>query len=88
MYRVRQCLATHLIAGLGILACVHALAAQAVTAARTHVVILGTGTPIPDPDRFGPAVAVVVDSVPYLFDAGSGVMRRVAGALRCRMRAA
>lgn len=82
MYRVRQCLATHLIAGLGILACVHALAAQAVTAARTHVVILGTGTPIPDPDRFGPAVAVVVDSVPYLFDAGSGVMRRVAGALR------
>ncbi|MEP6619066.1 MAG: MBL fold metallo-hydrolase [bacterium] len=49
---------------------------------RTRVVILGTGTPIPDPDRFGPAVVVVVDSVPYLFDAGSGVMRRVAGALR------
>ena len=49
---------------------------------RTRIVVLGSGTPIPDPDRFGPAVAIVVDSVPYLFDAGSGVMRRVAGALR------
>ena len=49
---------------------------------RTTVVMLGTGTPIPDPDRFGPAVAIVVDSVAYLFDAGSGVMRRAAAASR------
>ncbi len=55
---------------------------SAQVAARTTVVLLGTGTPIPDPDRFGPAVAVVVDSVAYLFDAGSGVMRRAAAASR------
>lgn len=49
---------------------------------RTTVVMLGTGTPIPDPDRSGPAVAIVVDSVAYLFDAGAGVMRRAAAASR------
>ena len=57
------------------------LAAQP-AAPRTRIVMLGTGTPIPDPDRFGPAVAVVVDSVAYLFDAGSGVVRRAAAAAR------
>ncbi len=45
---------------------------------RTTVIVLGSGTPIPDPERFGPAVAVVVDSVAYLFDAGSGVVRHAA----------
>lgn len=49
---------------------------------RTQVVMLGTGTPIPDPDRSGPAVAIVVDSVAYLFDAGVGVVRRAAAAGR------
>jgi ribonuclease Z len=49
---------------------------------RTQVVMLGTGTPIPDPDRAGPAVAIVVDSVAYLFDAGAGVGRRAAAAGR------
>ncbi|MEO7367021.1 MAG: MBL fold metallo-hydrolase [Gemmatimonadaceae bacterium] len=44
--------------------------------------MLGTGTPIPDPDRSGPAVAIVVDSVAYLFDAGTGVVRRAAAAGR------
>src|SRR5712692_535767 len=34
--------------------------------ARTRVVVLGTGTPNADPDRFGPAVAVVVDDASYL----------------------
>src|ERR1035437_2017478 len=38
--------------------------------------MLGPGTPIPDPDRMGPSVAVIVDSVPYIFDAGTGVVRR------------
>ena len=47
---------------------------------RTQIVMLGTGTPIPDPDRSGPAVAIVVDSVAYLFDAGTGVVRRAAAA--------
>ncbi len=49
---------------------------------RTQIVILGTGTPIPDPDRSGPAVAIVVDSVAYLFDAGTGVVRRAAASGR------
>ncbi len=49
---------------------------------RTQVVMLGTGTPIPDPDRSGPAVAIVVDSVAYLFDAGTGVVRRASAAGR------
>ncbi|MEY4609037.1 MAG: hypothetical protein RL625_1254 [Gemmatimonadota bacterium] len=49
---------------------------------RTTVVTLGTGTPIPDPDRLGPATAIVVDSVAYLFDAGAGVVRSAAAAGR------
>ena len=49
---------------------------------KTQIVILGTGTPIPDPDRTGPGVAIVVDSVAYLFDAGVGVVRRAAAAGR------
>ncbi|MDZ7632067.1 MAG: MBL fold metallo-hydrolase [Gemmatimonadaceae bacterium] len=49
---------------------------------RTQLIILGSGTPIPDPDRSGPSVAIVVDSVAYLFDAGAGVMRRAAAAAR------
>jgi len=54
---------------------------------RTQVVMLGTGTPIPDPDRSGPAVAVVVDDVAYLFDAGAGVVRRAAAAGRAGVKA-
>ena len=49
---------------------------------RTKIVMLGTGTPIPDPDRQGPALVIVVDSTPYFFDAGTGVVRRAAAAQR------
>src|SRR5258708_2371258 len=49
---------------------------------RTQIVMLGTGTPIPDPDRMGPSLAIIVDSVPYFFDAGTGVVRRAAAAQR------
>ena len=56
--------------------------AAAAQSGRTQIVMLGTGTPIPDPDRSGPAVAIVVDSVAYLFDAGAGVVRRAAAAGR------
>jgi ribonuclease Z len=42
--------------------------------------MLGTGTPIPDPERSGPATAIIVDSVAYLFDAGAGVSRRASAA--------
>ncbi len=49
---------------------------------RTKIVMLGTGTPIPDPDRQGPALVIVVDSTPYFFDAGTGIVRRAAAAAR------
>ena len=40
-----------------------------VKASRTQVVLLGTGTPNDDPNRWGPAVAIVVDEEVYLVDA-------------------
>jgi len=59
-----------------------AMHGQPAQASRTQIVMLGTGTPIPDPDRNGPAIAIVVDSVAYLFDAGVGVIRRASAAGR------
>lgn len=44
------------------------------------VVTLGTGTPVPNPERSGPATAVVIGRRVLLFDAGPGVMRRIAAA--------
>lgn len=50
---------------------------------RTKVVLLGTGTPVPDPDRSGPATAIAVDDRAYVIDFGPGVIRRAeAAALR------
>jgi len=49
-------------------------------APRPRVVMLGTGPPINDPDRSGPAVAIVVDETPYIVDFGPGVVRRAAAA--------
>lgn len=45
-----------------------------------RVVILGTGTPNPDPTRSGPALAVVAGGRAYLVDAGPGIVRRAAAA--------
>ena len=47
-----------------------------------RVVMLGTGTPNADPDRSGPAVAVVVNGETFIIDAGAGVVRRAALAAR------
>jgi ribonuclease BN (tRNA processing enzyme) len=44
--------------------------------ARTKVVLLGNGTPVPDPDRSGPATVIAVDDRAYLIDFGPGVVRR------------
>jgi len=52
--------------------------------ARTRVVLLGTGTPVPDPDRSGPATAIVVDDRAYLVDFGPGVVRRAESAALSR----
>ncbi len=46
----------------------------------TLLVMLGTGTPNPDPERSGPAVAVIAGGRPYLVDCGPGVVRRAAAA--------
>ena len=45
---------------------------------RTWIVLLGTGTPGSEPDRFGPATAIVAGGTAYLIDAGPGVVRRAA----------
>src|SRR6266436_4171248 len=50
------------------------------TARTTQIVMLGTGTPRPDPVRSGPATAIVVNGTPYLVDFGPGVVRRIAAA--------
>jgi ribonuclease BN (tRNA processing enzyme) len=50
-------------------------------ASNTRVVLLGTGTPGPTPDRSGPATAIVVNDTAYLVDFGPGVVRRANAAL-------
>jgi ribonuclease BN (tRNA processing enzyme) len=55
---------------------------QELPRSRTKLVMLGTGNPSPNPDRFGPATVVLVDDVPYLIDCGVGVVRRWAAAIR------
>ena len=45
-------------------------------AESASVIILGSGTPIPDALSSGPAVAIVAGGQAYLFDAGAGVVRR------------
>lgn len=49
---------------------------------RMRLVILGTGTPNADPDRSGPALAIVKNGRAYLFDAGPGIVRRASAAAR------
>lgn len=44
------------------------------------LIVLGSGMPVPDPQRAGPAYAFVLGNRVLLFDAGAGVMRRVAAA--------
>jgi len=46
----------------------------------SKIILLGTGTPNPDPERLGPSVAIVVNGLLYLVDFGAGVVRQVAAA--------
>ena len=55
---------------------------QSAPPSTTRVVMLGTGTPNADPERSGPAVAIVVGNSAYLVDAGPGIVRRAAQAAR------
>ena len=42
------------------------------TASDFKVTLLGTGTPIPRPDRFGPSTLIEAGDVKMLIDAGRG----------------
>jgi len=55
-------------------------AAEVTDATSTLLVMLGTGTPNPDPERSGPAAAVIAGGRPYLVDCGPGVVRRAESA--------
>ena len=51
------------------------------TTRPTQVVLLGTGNPPIDPDRSGPATAIVVNDTAYLVDMGAGLVRRAKSAV-------
>src|SRR5690242_2270236 len=57
---------------------------KAASTDRTLVVMLGTGNPSIDPDRSGPAAAIVVKHTAYLVDFGAGVVRRAQEAVFTR----
>ena len=50
---------------------------DSISVGKTEVILLGTGTPYPNPDRSGPATAVIYNGRFFLFDAGAGVMRQI-----------
>jgi ribonuclease BN (tRNA processing enzyme) len=54
--------------------------AQTGASSGTQIVLLGTGTPLPDPERSGPCTAIVVNGTPYLVDFGTGLVRQSAAA--------
>jgi ribonuclease BN (tRNA processing enzyme) len=59
---------------------IKAVQSEKETESKTKVVLLGTGTPKIDPDRSGPATAIVVNNAAYLVDMGPGVVRRAKSA--------
>ena len=44
------------------------------------ITLLGTGSPMPDPDRAGPATLITCGTEQFLVDAGRGVLMRLGGA--------
>ena len=60
--------------------CIAQTSLSSTAASHTQIVLLGTGTPVPDPDRSGPATAIVVGDTAYLVDFGPGVVRRAEAA--------
>ncbi len=71
---IRRC------AGLMVLVLLVAAPLGAQAAPAVTVITLGTGNPVPDPTRQGPATAVTVGDQVFLFDAGSGVERQLRAA--------
>ncbi len=46
--------------------------------AQTKVVLLGTGTPNPDPEHSGGSIAIVIGTTSYIVDFGPGLVRQAA----------
>jgi len=44
--------------------------------AKTDVILLGTGTPVPDATRSGPSTAVIYNDTAFIFDAGGGMVQK------------
>jgi ribonuclease Z len=70
-----------LVVGVSVIATVAAARQAQPPTGSTKVVLLGTGNPAADPDRSGPATAIVVNGTPYLVDFGPGVVRRAKAAV-------
>lgn len=52
----------------------------AYTQNSTQLVLLGTGSPITNPEKSGPSLAIVVNGASYVVDCGPGVVRRASAA--------
>jgi ribonuclease Z len=61
---------------IGCMLAPYGVVAETLDSETTQIVMLGTGTPNPFPDRSGPSVAIVVNDEPYLIDFGPGVVRQ------------
>jgi ribonuclease Z len=61
---------------IGCMLAPYGVVAETLDSETTQIVMLGTGTPNPFPDRSGPSVAIVVNNEPYLIDFGPGVVRQ------------
>src|SRR5580704_7972989 len=71
---------TRLSAVAVVIAVAPVLPCAAAFAQDTRVILLGTGNPNPEPDRMGPASAVISGDRVYVVDCGAGVVRRAAQA--------
>ena len=58
------------------------LSAASFAQQRSQIVMLGTGMPVADPDRSGPATAIIVNGSSYIIDCGPGVVRRASAAAK------
>src|SRR5512132_3418228 len=69
----------HALAILALLLCTASSGVRAQTAPTSDfsVTLLGTGIPVPQPDRYGPATLVEVGGQKLLFDAGRGATIRL-----------
>jgi len=71
-----------ILSGTGVMSAPMTAESQAAVDRRTttDVVLLGTGTPVPDPRTAGPSTAVVFGKRLFIFDAGAGVQRQLSKA--------